>query len=90
MLVRSCRAFAVYSEPRFTAPTRHEAQLLTVAYRVDAGDWEGDVMRETDETVDADWFTVSKLRAMRDFMPMYLETVEDCLLAGEDSGFVVK
>ena len=88
--VHSCRAFAVYSEPRFTAPTRPDAQLLTVAYRVDACDWDGDVVRETDETVDAGWFTVSELRGMRDFMPMYLETVEDCLLVGEGSGFVVK
>ena len=90
LIVRSCRAFAVYSEPRFTAPTRPDAQLLTVAYRVDADGWDGDVMRETDETLDAGWFTVSELRVMRDFMPMYLETVEDCLLVCEDGGFVVK
>ena len=47
-------------------------------------------MRETDETLYAGWFTVSELRVMRDFMPMYLETVEDCLLVCEDGGFVVK
>ena len=35
LTVESATAFAIYSEPRFTAPTRPEAQLLTVAYRVE-------------------------------------------------------
>ena len=87
LTVETSVAFAIYSEPRFTAPTRPEAQLLTVAYRVD--EWNGELNRITDETDDARWFTVEELRSLPDLMPMYLETVEDCLAMGE-GGFVVK
>ena len=86
--VESSTPFAVYSEPRFTAPTRPEAQLLTVAYRVD--DWSGELRRTTNETDDARWFTADELRKLPDLMPSYLETIEDCLVAGERGGFVVK
>ena len=85
--VESATAFGVYSEPRFTAPTRPEAQLLTVAYRVDR--WLGELLRRTDETDDARWFAVEELRGLPDLMPSYLETIEDCLEVG-DGGFVVK
>ena len=54
LTVESSTAFAIYSEPRFTAPTRPEAQLLTVAYRVDA--WSGELRTTTDETDDAGGF----------------------------------
>lgn len=86
--VESSVAFAIYSEPRFTAPTRPEAQLLTVAYRVD--EWSGELRRETEETDDARWFSVEDLRGLGDLMGMYLETVEDCLANLEGGGFVVK
>ena len=56
LTVESSTPFAVYSEPRFTAPTRPEAQLLTVAYRVN--EWSGDLQRTTNETDDARWFSV--------------------------------
>lgn len=88
LVVESSFAFAIYSEPRFTAPTRPDAQLLTVAYRVD--DWSGELRRETEETADARWFSVAEVRALPDLMGMYLETVEDCLGVGESGGFVVK
>ncbi len=89
LVVKSCQAFAIYSDPRFTAPNRPQAQLLTVAYRVD--DWEGELLTATDETLDARWFSIDELRALPDLMPMYLETVEDCLAIREDGGgFVVK
>ena len=88
LTVESSTPFAVYSEPRFTAPTRPEAQLLTVAYRVD--EWSGELLRTTDETDDARWFTVEELRELEDFMDSYRETVEDCLGVGEGGGFVVK
>ena len=88
LTVESSIPFAVYSEPRFTAPTRPEAQLLTVAYRVD--EWSGELQRSTNETDDARWFTVEELRELPDLMPSYLETIEDCLAVGESGGFVVK
>ena len=88
LTVESSTAFAIYSEPRFTAPTRPEAQLLTVAYRVDA--WSGELRTTTDETDDARWFSVDELRALPDLMPMYLETIEDCLGMGRDGGFIVR
>ena len=92
LVVKSCEAFAIYSEPRFTAPNRPQGQLLTVAYRVD--EWEGELLTETNETVDARWFSIKDLRGLPvqplpDFMPMYRETVEDCL-ATPSGGFVVK
>ncbi len=88
LTVESATAFAIYSEPRFTAPTRPEAQLLTVAYRVD--EWSGELQQTTDETDDARWFTVDELRGSKDLMGMYLETIEDCLIYEADNSFVVK
>ena len=90
LVVESSVAFGVYSEPRYTAPTRPDAQLLTVAYRVDAEGWSGELRRRTDETDDAGWFTVEELRGLPNLMGMYLETVEDCLRVGDCGGFVVK
>ena len=81
------RAYAIYSHPRYHAPTRTEAQLLTVAFRVDA--WEGQLLRQTNETADAQWFTRDQLRKLPDLMPMYREAIEDCLNSSETS-FVVK
>ena len=88
LTVETSVAFAIYSEPRFTAPTRPDAQLLTVAYRVEV--WSGALQRTTNETDDARWFEVEELRALPDLMPMYLETIEDCLAMGDGGGFVVK
>ena len=88
LTIESATAFAIYSEPRFTAPTRPEAQLLTVAYRVE--DWSGELQTTTNETDDARWFTIDELRMLPDLMPMYLETVEDCLTAERDGSFAVK
>ncbi len=88
LTVESATAFAIYSEPRFTAPTRPEAQLLTVAYQVD--EWSGELQQTTDETDDARWFTVDELRGLKDLMGMYLETIKDCLIYRTDNSFVVK
>lgn len=88
LAVESSTPFAVYSEPRFTAPTRPEAQLLTVAYRVD--EWSGQLQTTTNETDDAQWFKPEELRALPNLMPMYLETIEDCLAMERTSDFVVK
>ena len=88
LVVESSVAFAIYSEPRFTAPTRPDAQLLTVAYRVD--EWSGELRTTTNETDDARWFTVEEVRGLPDLMGMYLETVEDCLGVDRNGGFVVK
>ena len=79
LVVESSVAFAVYSEPRFSAPTRPDAQLLTVAYRVD--EWGGELRTTTNETDDAQWFSVEDVRELEDLMGMYLETIEDCLKA---------
>ena len=88
LTVESATAFAIYSEPHFTAPTRPDAQLLTVAYRVD--ECKGELQHTTDETDDARWFTVDELRGLEDLMGMYLETIEDCLIYETDNSFIVK
>ena len=88
LTVEYATAFAIYSEPRFTAPTRPEAQLLTVAYRVDK--WSGELQRATNETDDAQWFTTDEIRSLSDLMPMYLESIEDCLTSRDHVDFVIK
>ena len=72
----SWRAYAVYSHPRYHAPTRPEAQLLTIAFRVDA--WSGNLKTQTNETTDAQWFTLDQIHQLQDLMPMYLEAITDC------------
>lgn len=86
--VHNWHAFAIYSEPRFRAPNRPSAQLITMAYRVD--EWDGELQSVTDETIDARWFTLDQLRALPDLMEMYLETIEDCFSAQTHDGFIVK
>lgn len=70
------RAYAVYSHPRYHAPTRPEAQLLTIAFRVEA--WTGKLQTQTNETTDAQWFTLDQLHQLQDLMPMYREAITDC------------
>ncbi len=89
LTVESSQAFAIYSHPRYCAPTRPESQLLTMAYRVDR--WGGELMRTTNETEDARWFTPDEIRKLPEVMPMYLETIEDCLASDFDAlDFIVK
>ena len=88
LVVEKAMAFGVYSEPRFSAPTRPDSQLLTVAYRVD--EWSGELRRTTDETEDARWFEVEELRGLGDLMGSYREAVEDCLANQRDGKFVIK
>ncbi len=90
LTVLSGHAFAIYSKPRFTAPNRPDAQLLTVAYRVESNGWTGDLLTATNETADARWFGIDELRTLPDLMPMYRETIDDCLTVARDGGFVVK
>jgi ADP-ribose pyrophosphatase YjhB (NUDIX family) len=86
LVVQSATAFAVYSEPRFRAPSSTTAQLLTVAFKVN--ERTGELKRQTDETTDARFFTLDELQALPDLMPMYLECIEDCLRS--DGTVIVK
>ena len=89
LTVESSTAFAIYSEPRFTAPTRPEAQLLTVAYRVDK--WSRRVANGPRmKRMMPNGSQPTRLRSLSDLMPMYLETIEDCLTSRDHGDFVIK
>ena len=59
--VRSATLIAIYSGPRFvwTNQFGNEHQGLGFQFRVD--EWDGDLITETDETVDAEFFAVDDL-----------------------------
>lgn len=65
---------AIYSEPRFafTDAVGNEYQLLAVVFRVD--EWGGVLARETEETVDARFFSQDNLPELPSNQ---LETLED-------------
>lgn len=66
---------AVYSHPRYSAVTAYgdPYQFVSFVFRVDS--WEGDMVPDTDETTDAQFFAPD---ALPDNMPdLYRETIED-------------
>jgi ADP-ribose pyrophosphatase YjhB (NUDIX family) len=72
--VISAVPIAIYSEPRFASVTAYgdPFQPLSVVFRVDA--WTGELITETDETVDARFFALDELP---DIPPLYQETLAD-------------
>ena len=76
---------AIYSEPRFAFTTTYgaEHQMLAVVFRVE--EWEGDLLSETSETVDAQFFGLDDLPPLP---PLYQETLAD--LKAFDGTFILK
>lgn len=72
--VVSATPIAIYSEPRFAFTTMfgHEYQMFSVVFRVD--EWSGSLVRSTDETVDAQFFSPVNLP---DIPPHLHETLAD-------------
>ena len=66
---------AIYSDPRYSFTTAYgdPYQMLAVVFLVE--DWEGELMAETDETVDARFFPITELPDQ--VPPLYRETIED-------------
>jgi 8-oxo-dGTP pyrophosphatase MutT (NUDIX family) len=76
---------ALYSAPRYDYMTNYgnTCQMFALVFRVNR--WEGDLLRETDETVDARYFPISDPPAL----PAHqLESVEDVL--AYDGRFILK
>ena len=81
----SATPIAIYSEPRFSFTNEYgaEHQMLAIVFRVD--EWSGVLVSETDETVEARFFSVNELPDIPD---LYRETLED--LKNFDSQLILK
>ncbi len=81
----SATPIAIYSEPRFSFTNEYgaEHQMFAIVFRVD--EWSGLLVSETDETVDARFFSVNELPDIPD---LYRETLED--LKNFDSRLILK
>jgi len=73
--VVSAVPIAIYSDPRFSFATAYgdPYQLFSIVFLV--RDWQGQLQTKTDETVDAQFFSLDKLPP--DLPAMYHETLED-------------
>ena len=85
LIVHAATPFAIYSESRFSFeyPNGDKVQMFALAFRVDQ--WDGELIRNTDETIGAEFFAVENLP---DLHEVYVETLED--LKGYDGGFILK
>jgi ADP-ribose pyrophosphatase YjhB (NUDIX family) len=83
--VISCRPIAIYSDPKYsvTYPNGDQVQIFAMVFIVD--EWDGELVRETDETSDIGFFPLDKLPDTHD---IYIETLED--LKRFDGQFIVK
>jgi 8-oxo-dGTP pyrophosphatase MutT (NUDIX family) len=83
--VISATPIALYTEPRYTFVNMYgdTYQLFSVTFRVDK--WEGNLLTETDETIDAGFFPVD---ALPELPAHYLETLDD--LQKYDGRLIVK
>jgi len=61
LTVTALTVFALYTGAQYTGVNMygHGYQLHVTAFRIDA--WHGDLLRQTDETTDADWFALDGL-----------------------------
>jgi len=83
--VVSATPIAIYSEPRFAFTNTYggEHQMLAVVFLID--EWRGSLVKKTDETTDAKFFSVDDLP---DTWELYRETIED--LRDYDGHLIVK
>ena len=78
--------FAIWSDPQKTSIITsygESYQLIVFIFRVDV--WSGELVTETDETIDARFFPMAELPEVQ---PHYLETLED-LKAYESTGELI-
>ncbi len=83
--VVSAAPFAIYSHSRysFAYPNGDKVQMFVLVFRVDQ--WEGELIRETDETMGAEFFPLDNLP---DLHEVYVETLND--LKNYNGEFIVK
>jgi ADP-ribose pyrophosphatase YjhB (NUDIX family) len=74
LVVLDATPIAIYSEPRYTFVNAYgnPHQMFSIAFLVDR--WEGKILRQTDETLDARFFS---LDALPDIPLHHQETLED-------------
>ncbi|MDA3885582.1 MAG: NUDIX domain-containing protein [Candidatus Delongbacteria bacterium] len=72
--VISFKPLAIYTNPKysFEYPNGDKIQMFALVFLVD--EWEGDLLSETDETLDIGFFSLNDLP---DTHEMYLETLDD-------------
>lgn len=72
--VISATSMAIYSDPRFSFVTAYgdPYQMFALVFIID--EWVGNLLSETDETLDARFFALDDLPAIPD---LYKETIED-------------
>ena len=72
--VKSATLISIYSGPRFAGKNQfgNEQQLLVFQFRVD--EWSGSLVKETNETLDAGFFTRKEVPRAYEF---YSEAIKD-------------
>jgi len=72
--VHSATPLAIYSGPKYdhTTDAGHPYQFIFITFRVDQ--WDGELLTETEETIDARFFNLDDLPEMN---PHYLEVLGD-------------
>jgi ADP-ribose pyrophosphatase YjhB (NUDIX family) len=86
--VQAATLFAIWSDPIKTSIVTHYGdpyQVIVFVFRVDK--WRGELVSQTDETVDAGFFTLDGLPAIA---PHYQETLEDLKIFEIKGRFILK
>lgn len=75
LIVKSYELISIYSHPKYSYISHgYEYQMVTFVFKVT--DWNGTLIKETDETLDARFLTLEELEKL-DIPPLYLETIND-------------
>lgn len=85
LIVEASTPVALYTHPRFTGTNAHDQsyQMFGLLYRVDA--WSGLLSTETDETTDAQFFSLADLPGIPDH---HRESIDDVI--SFNGAFIVK
>jgi 8-oxo-dGTP pyrophosphatase MutT (NUDIX family) len=86
--VRAARLFAIWSDPVKTSIVTEYGdpyQLISFVFRVD--EWSGELIQETEETIDAGFFPLDELPEMA---PHYHETLQDLNYFERDGQLILK
>jgi len=87
LTVLSAEPIAIYSQPRFSFVTSYgdPYQMFSMVFVIQ--EWEGELLTQTDETVDARFYARDGLP---DMPPHYFETLDDLDAYQESGKFVLK
>lgn len=86
LIVESATLISVYTDPRYSFVTAYDDpyQPISFVFRIDS--WSGEILKQTDETVDAQFFSLSDLPP--GLSNVYQETLED--LKAFDGEVIIK